>query len=203
MLGGVDDNAEASDEFGSDVRAPLVVNASPLVAPAVPTAIDGAAPPATPQPARLTPWSLGIELYEDFARVFRAIGKYPNLRTCFYVVLLDSLAEQTMVNLALLYLPATAVFGLMAIGAIMFYRLDRAGHEANLAKLEEELAGLSVVDPAGVVLGEVVGLDVGAAQDRLRIRLTDGVEALVPFVEALVPEVDIAPPGLLDLARES
>ena len=76
---------------------------------------------------------------------------------------------------------------------------------------EEELAGLSVVDPAGVVLGEVVGLDVGAAQDRLRIRLTDGVEALVPFVEALVPEVDIAggrvgvdaPPGLLDLARES
>ena len=57
----------------------------------------------------------------------------------------------------------------------------------------------------------MVGLDVGAAQDRLRIRLTDGVEALVPFVEALVPEVDIAggrvvvdaPPGLLDLARES
>jgi 16S rRNA processing protein RimM len=41
--------------------------------------------------------------------------------------------------------------------------------------------------------------------------LTDGVEALVPFVEALVPEVDVAagrvvidaPPGLLDLARES
>ena len=40
----------------------------------------------------------------DYYRVFRAIGKYPNLRTCFYVVLLDSLAEQTMVNLALLYL---------------------------------------------------------------------------------------------------
>lgn len=76
---------------------------------------------------------------------------------------------------------------------------------------EEELAGLAAVDPAGVVLGEVVGLDVGAAQDRLRIRLTDGVEALVPFVEALVPEVDVAagrvvidaPPGLLDLARGS
>ena len=55
--------------------------------------------------------------------------------------------------------------------------------------------------------GEVVALELGAAQDRLRLRRPDGGETLVPFVEAIVPEVDPqagrlvvdAPPGLLDL----
>ena len=72
---------------------------------------------------------------------------------------------------------------------------------------EDQLRGLSVVDPAGVVLGSVGGLELGAAQDRLVILLPDGREAQVPFVAALVPEVDLeggrvvvdAPPGLLDL----
>lgn len=72
---------------------------------------------------------------------------------------------------------------------------------------EEQLQGLTVVDPAGTVLGEVGGLELGAAQDRLVILLPDGREAQVPFVAALVPEVDVeagrvvvdAPPGLLDL----
>lgn len=75
---------------------------------------------------------------------------------------------------------------------------------------EDELVGLRVFDPSGAALGEVVGLDVGAAQDRLVIRLADGVEAQVPFVEAIVPRVDIeagvvvvdAPAGLFDIARE-
>ena len=72
---------------------------------------------------------------------------------------------------------------------------------------EDQLRGLRVVDPAGVVLGEVVGLVLGAAQDRLVVRLPDGREAEVPFVAAIVPEVDLdggrvvldAPAGLLDL----
>jgi 16S rRNA processing protein RimM len=72
---------------------------------------------------------------------------------------------------------------------------------------EEQLRGLAVVDPAGTVLGEVGGLELGAAQDRLVILLPDGREAQVPFVATLVPEVDLeagrvvvdAPPGLLDL----
>ena len=72
---------------------------------------------------------------------------------------------------------------------------------------EEQLRGLAVVDPAGTVLGEVGGLELGAAQDRLVILLPDGREAQVPFVAALVPEVDLdggrvvvdPPPGLLDL----
>ena len=63
---------------------------------------------------------------------------------------------------------------------------------------------------AGEALGDVAGLDIGAAQDRLIVRLPDGVLAHIPFVEAIVPEVDIdggrvvvdAPPGLLELARE-
>ena len=72
---------------------------------------------------------------------------------------------------------------------------------------EDELAGLTAVDPAGAELGEVTGLEIGAAQDRLVLRLTDGREVLVPFVAAIVPEVDVeggrvvvdAPAGLLDL----
>jgi 16S rRNA processing protein RimM len=53
----------------------------------------------------------------------------------------------------------------------------------------------------------VTGLDVGAAQDRLVLELTDGVTAYVPFVDEIVPEVREdhvvvdAPPGLFDLYR--
>ena len=72
---------------------------------------------------------------------------------------------------------------------------------------EDELVGLAVVDPVGATLGEVTGLRTGAAQDQLVLRLANGSEALVPFVEAIVPEVDVeagrvvvdAPPGLLEL----
>ncbi|MBW3084518.1 Ribosome maturation factor RimM [Austwickia sp. TVS 96-490-7B] len=72
---------------------------------------------------------------------------------------------------------------------------------------EAELVGLQVKDVSGEVIGEVMGLDMGAAQDRLDVRLTDGRRGLVPFVEALVPVVDVpaghvvidAPEGLFDL----
>ena len=75
---------------------------------------------------------------------------------------------------------------------------------------EDELVGLSALDPAGERLGEVTGLLTGPAQDLLIVRLEDGAEAMVPFVAAIVTEVDVeggqividAPPGLLDLARE-
>lgn len=72
---------------------------------------------------------------------------------------------------------------------------------------ERDLVGLRAVTVAGEEVGEVVSLQPGAAQDLLVLRLTDGREALVPFVTAIVPEVDIEggrvvldpPPGLLDL----
>jgi 16S rRNA processing protein RimM len=74
---------------------------------------------------------------------------------------------------------------------------------------EDELVGLPVLDPSGSPMGEVAGLEVGAAQDRLVVRLADGREGRVPFVAALVPEVDVAgrrvvvdaPAGLFDLGE--
>ncbi|MFC5729789.1 MULTISPECIES: ribosome maturation factor RimM [Nocardioides] len=55
---------------------------------------------------------------------------------------------------------------------------------------DHQLVGLAAYDIGGDHLGEVVGLFHGA-QDILRIRTADDREALVPFVAALVPEVDV------------
>lgn len=77
------------------------------------------------------------------------------------------------------------------------------------AWFEDDLVGLEVRDPAGAVLGTVSGLELGPAQDRLVVELTDGVTAYVPFVEAIVPTVAEdhvvvdAPPRLFDLYREA
>lgn len=72
---------------------------------------------------------------------------------------------------------------------------------------DHQLAGLVAVDRAGVKLGEVVRVEHLPAADLLVVRRHDGGEALVPFVTAIVPEVDLAagrivltpPDGLLDL----
>ena len=56
---------------------------------------------------------------------------------------------------------------------------------------DHQLEGLAAYDVGGARLGEIAGL-VHGAQDLLRVRTTDGREALVPFVAALVPEVDLA-----------
>jgi 16S rRNA processing protein RimM len=53
-----------------------------------------------------------------------------------------------------------------------------------------QLVGLDAVDLEGRALCEVVALTTGA-QDLLTIATPDGREALVPFVNALVPEVDL------------
>lgn len=82
--------------------------------------------------------------------------------------------------------------------------------DADEGWYEEELVGLEVHDPAGVVLGTVAALELGAAQDRLVVDLAGGGRTLVPFVEEIVPTVDPqaghvvldAPPGLLELGRE-
>lgn len=72
---------------------------------------------------------------------------------------------------------------------------------------ESDLVGLAVLDPTGARIGVVTSLEVRPAQDLLGVRLDDGRTGLVPFVEALVPEVDVsaghvvvdAPEGLFDL----
>ena len=57
---------------------------------------------------------------------------------------------------------------------------------------DHQLVDLAAYDLDGALLGSVAGLLHGGAQDLLRILTSDGREALVPFVKALVPEVDIA-----------
>jgi 16S rRNA processing protein RimM len=72
---------------------------------------------------------------------------------------------------------------------------------------ERDLVGLKAVTVGGDEVGEVTALQSRPTQDLLVLRLTDGREVLVPFVSAIVPEVDVEggrivvdpPAGLLDL----
>ncbi|MFG1842353.1 ribosome maturation factor RimM [Micromonospora sp. NPDC049175] len=72
---------------------------------------------------------------------------------------------------------------------------------------DHQLVGLAVVNPAGEPLGEVVRIDHAPSSDLLVLRRPEGRTALIPFVRAIVPEVDLAggrvivdpPAGLLDL----
>jgi 16S rRNA processing protein RimM len=56
---------------------------------------------------------------------------------------------------------------------------------------DHQLVGLAAEDLDGRLLGEVTAVLHGA-QDLLQIRTADRRDALVPFVAALVPEVDVA-----------
>ena len=56
---------------------------------------------------------------------------------------------------------------------------------------DHQLVGLDVVDLDGTHLGQVTALVHGSAQDLLTVRTPDGRDTLVPFVSALVPEVDL------------
>jgi 16S rRNA processing protein RimM len=56
---------------------------------------------------------------------------------------------------------------------------------------DHQLVGLDVVDLDGTPLGTVTALVHGSAQDLLTVRTPDGRDALVPFVTALVPDVDL------------
>lgn len=64
---------------------------------------------------------------------------------------------------------------------------------------DRQLVGLTVHDHTGAAAGEVVAVQHGAAQDLLQVRTDAGEERLVPFVEAIVPDVDLAA-GTLTLA---
>ena len=56
---------------------------------------------------------------------------------------------------------------------------------------DHQLVGLRVETTEGAAVGEVALVQHGAGQDLLVIRTPDGAEVLVPFVTALVPEVDV------------
>ena len=74
---------------------------------------------------------------------------------------------------------------------------EDAWYPEDLIGLEVRMApGNSLGESAGRVVGQVNDVLDGAAQQQLQIRMTteesdDGVEGLIPFVEALVPQVDI------------
>jgi len=57
---------------------------------------------------------------------------------------------------------------------------------------DHQLIGLAAYDVDGTHLGELTAVVHGAAQDLLTVRTPDGRNTLVPFVAALVPEVDVA-----------
>ena len=57
---------------------------------------------------------------------------------------------------------------------------------------DHQLIGLIAYDVSGAELGTVTALVHGGAQDLLSVKALDGRDTLVPFVKALVPEVDIA-----------
>jgi 16S rRNA processing protein RimM len=68
---------------------------------------------------------------------------------------------------------------------------DGAEPEEEDAWYPHQLQGLAAVTRDGVALGTVKDLLTGLAQDLLVVTGTDGGEVLVPFVTALVPEVDV------------
>jgi 16S rRNA processing protein RimM len=71
---------------------------------------------------------------------------------------------------------------------------------------DHQLVGLTVVDGSGTTLGSISEV-VHGAQDLLVVCRVDGRHVMIPFVGALVPQVDVAggrlvvdlPDGLLDL----
>jgi 16S rRNA processing protein RimM len=99
-------------------------------------------------------------------------------------------------------------------GTRLFIDVDTAAQDEpdddDEGYYEDELVGLTAVGPDGAILGEVTGLETRSVQDLLVLRLASGGQALVPFVEAIVPEVDLEvgrvvidpPPGLFELGAE-
>lgn len=73
--------------------------------------------------------------------------------------------------------------------------------------LDHQLVGLDVVTVGGEALGKVTRIDHAPSSDLLVVRMPDGRTGLIPFVAAIVPEVDVAggrivvdpPGGLFDL----
>jgi 16S rRNA processing protein RimM len=79
-----------------------------------------------------------------------------------------------------------------ARGTLLLAHLDAAEAPEDPEEFyDHQLVGLRVVDTDGAVIGEVTGV-VHGAQDLLEVRAVDGRPTLVPFVAALVPEVDVA-----------
>ncbi|MDR0782433.1 MAG: ribosome maturation factor RimM [Propionibacteriaceae bacterium] len=92
------------------------------------------------------------------------------------------------------------------IGAELFVQVDEAESPADSAEYyDHQLHGLTVEDALGVVVGKVIRVEHFEFQDLLVVETPSG-DRYVPFVNDLVPEVDLAErrlvvkaiPGLLE-----
>jgi 16S rRNA processing protein RimM len=79
-----------------------------------------------------------------------------------------------------------------ARGVLLYADLDVDARPEDPEEFyDHQLVGLAVYDTEGALRGEVTGLVHGGAQDLLSIKTPTRRDVLVPFVTALVPEVDL------------
>ncbi len=83
----------------------------------------------------------------------------------------------------------TAAEGLR--GTLLLLDVGAEGDGEPDAWYDHQLVGLAATTVDGTDAGVVSGVEHGAAQDLLVLRLPSGRTARVPFVTALVPEVDV------------
>ncbi|SDL12339.1 ribosome maturation factor RimM [Arthrobacter sp. ok362] len=91
-------------------------------------------------------------------------------------------------------------------GAKLFIETEEIGADDDEGWYEHELVGLDV-RVGGNVVGKVSALHTLPVQDLLVVTTDDGKEVLVPFVEQIVPEVNVGeryvlvtpPPGLFEV----
>ncbi len=94
-------------------------------------------------------------------------------------------------------------------GAKLFIETEEIDDDDDEGWYEHELEGLDVRVGEAVV-GKVTGLRTLPVQDLLVVTTPDGTEILIPFVEQIVPEVNVAekfilvtpPPGLFEVNTE-
>jgi 16S rRNA processing protein RimM len=94
-------------------------------------------------------------------------------------------------------------------GAKLFIETEELDEDDDEGWYEHELVGLEARVGSKVV-GKVAALNTGTAQDLLMVTTPEGKEILVPFVEQIVPEVNVEegfirltpPEGLFELNAE-
>jgi len=91
-------------------------------------------------------------------------------------------------------------------GAKLFIETEELHEDDDEGWYEHELVGLDV-RVGDTVVGKVSGLNTLPVQDLLVVTTSEGKEILIPFVEQIVPEVNVGekyilvtpPPGLFDI----
>ena len=105
----------------------------------------------------------------------------------------------------------TAAENLRGVSLTLTVDRDEEFEQDPDAWYPEELRGMSVRDRHGRTLGQVIDLEHYPAHDQLIVRAVSGARVMLPFVEQLVPQVDLEsgvivadpPGGLFDEVGES